>query len=96
MKRIFLVVIGGMLLLMGAVSMLTPIPGGTFMLAGGMAILICTSPLFQLCMQALRTRFSFFNRMMSWMEEKTGERLGGALKLTQPGCQPKYGDHRSP
>jgi len=36
--------------------------------AGGMVILICASPLFRLCMQALRTRFRFFNRMMSWME----------------------------
>ena len=96
MKRIFLVVIGGVLLLMGAVSMLTPIPGATFMLAGGMVILICASPLFRLCMQALRTRFRFFNRMMSWMEEKTGERLGGALRLTQPGRQPEPGDRCSP
>ena len=86
-------VAGSLLLLMGTISMVTPIPGGTFMLAAGSVLLICASPWFRRCLQILRTRFGLFNRIMTWMENKMGDRIGGVLKLTQPGYDPKPGDH---
>ena len=93
MKKAFFVVTGIVLLLLGTISMVTPIPGGTFMLALGSVLLICASPWFRRCLQLLRRRFKLFNRMMTWLENKTGERIGGVLKLTQTDYEPKPGDH---
>ena len=81
------------MLLLGTVSMVTPFPGGTFLLAGGSVLLICASPWFRQCLQYARVRISLFDRMMSWPESKMGERIGGVLKLTRPGYEPKPGDH---
>ena len=93
MKKSLAIIAGSLLLLLGTVSMVTPIPGGTFMLASGSVLLICSSPWFRRCLQFLREKFNRFNRLMSWMENKMPEKLGGVLKLTQPGYVPKPGDH---
>lgn len=84
---------GGLLFLMGTISMVTPIPGGTFMLASGSMLLICASPWFRRCLQFLREKFNRFNRVMTWMENKMPERIGSVLKLTKPGHVLKPGDH---
>jgi hypothetical protein len=81
------------MLLLGTVSMVTPIPGGTFLLAGGSVLLICASPWFRRCLQYARVRIAMFDRLMKWLECRTGERIGGVLKLTRPDYQPQSGDH---
>ncbi len=89
MKRVICISVGTLLLLLGA----TPIPGGTFMLAAGAVVLICASPWFRDCLQYFRGRFALFNRIMTWLENKTGERIGSILRLTKPGYKMKPGDH---
>lgn len=93
MKRMPLMSIGVLLLLLGTISMVSPIPGGTLMLATGTVLLICASPWFRRCLQFIRSRFKLFNRIMSWMENKMSTRISNILKLTQPGYEPKPGDH---
>ncbi len=75
------------MLLLGVVSLLTPVPGGTVMIAGGLTTLICTSPKAQFCIQYMRSRLSWFNRVVFWIESKVGKRvqiMGDALKKTRP------------
>lgn len=88
MKRMFTIVAGIVLLLLGSV-----LPGGSFLLAMGTMLLICASPWFRQCLQWLRTRYTWINKMMTWLENKMGDRIGSVLKLTKPGYEPKPGDH---
>jgi len=89
MKRVALMILGTLMLLLGAISMVTPFPGGTFLLAAGSVLLICSCPWFRLCLQYARARFTLFDRMMVWLESRMGERIGTVLKMTQPGYRPK-------
>lgn len=88
MKRFIVMFVGVLLLLIGTVA-----PGGTFIMASGTMMLICSSPWFRQCLQFFRGRFRWFNRMMTWMENKMPKKVGGVLKLTTPGYVPKPGDH---
>ena len=93
MTKAFTIAFGILLLILGTISMVSPIPGGVFMLSFGSVLLICSSPWFRRCLQFLRTRFSRFNKVMMWMENKMGRKIGDILKLTQPGYKPQPGDH---
>ena len=74
-------------ILVGFVSMVTPIPGGTILIAGGLTALICSSPSARYCLMWIRTRAGWFNKAMFWLESKVGTRVkvvGGALAQTHP------------
>ena len=74
-------------LLIGIVSMVTPIPGGTFLITVSLTALICSSPRARRFLQILRTRAEFLNKSILWMEEKIGDRIsivGNALRQTRP------------
>lgn len=74
-------------ILFGLVSMLTPIPGGTILIAGGLTTLICSSPSARYCLMWIRARVSWFNKLIFWLEEKVGVRIkiiGTALGKTHP------------
>ena len=67
--------------------MVTPIPGGTFLIAGGLTTLICTSPRARLCLRFFRSRFGFLDKLFVWLENKVGTRVavvGNALRKTRP------------
>ena len=67
--------------------MVTPIPGGTFMIAMSISALICSSTKAQTYMRALRTKFTRFNKFIFWLENKVGVRIkfiGIALGNTRP------------
>lgn len=74
-------------LLIGIVSMVTPIPGGTFLIAVSLTALICSSSRARRCLQILRTRLAFLNKTILWVEEKMGDRVrivSNALRQTRP------------
>ena len=74
-------------LVIGIVSMVTPIPGGTFMIALSVSTLICSNARAQRVMQMLRTRYNYFNKIILWLEIKVGVRIkfiGIALEKTRP------------
>lgn len=74
-------------ILLGLISMVTPIPGGTLLIAGGLTALICSSPSARFCIMWIRARINWFNRLIFWLEEKVGTRIkiiGTALNKTRP------------
>jgi len=74
-------------ILFGMISMVTPIPGGTILIAGGLTALICSSPSARFCLMWVRSRVNWFNKLIYWLEEKVGSRIkiiGVALGKTHP------------
>ena len=75
------------IVLLGAVSMVTPIPGGTLFIAVGISMLICSSPMAQAYVRYLRTKNNRMNKIVFWLENKVGVRInfiGTALWKTRP------------
>ena len=67
----------------------TPFPGGTLGLAAGLSILVCVSLPFALFLQGLRGRFSRFNQLLYWVENRMGERWTRGLRFTRPDADPR-------
>lgn len=87
MINLLLTVVSLLLLFIGVISMVTPIPGGTFLIAISISILICSNAKAQACMRFFRTKYNTFNRSIFWLEGKIGTRvkfIGTALQKTQP------------
>ena len=84
MARTLCIVAGILLLILGLISLVSPIPGSTFFTASGMTLLICVSPWFRRCIYLGRGRLRFFNKVMTFLEEHTGQRIGDVLKKTRP------------
>lgn len=77
-------IVGSLLLVLGAISMFTSIPGGVVLLALGTAMLICSSTRFAHWIQKRRSNNPWLDRGMHWLEERTGTRVSGALSRTRP------------
>ena len=73
-----------LLLVFGAVSMLTPVPGGTVAIAFALVLLICTSERFARAVRNLRVRTPRVNAVMTWLEDRAGQRMGQILRTTRP------------
>jgi len=92
MINLLVTLVSLLILLIGIVSMVTPIPGGTFMIAISVSTLICSNTRAQRIMRQLRTKYSAFNRMVFWLEKKVGGRvkfIGIALEKTRPQTEVK-------
>ena len=94
MRKVLLIT-GFILITIGAISMITPIPGSTFLIATGSGLVICTSKRVERWIKKMRGTHVHFNNTLTWLENKMGERIGGTLKLTQPDYEPKLGDHET-
>ena len=87
MINLLLTVLATLGLIFGLFSMVTPIPGGTLIIAASVSLLICVSPTAQFCLRFLRTRFQFLNKSFFFLEEKIGTKINfvsSALKKTRP------------
>lgn len=87
MINLIVTVFASVVLLIGIVSMVSPIPGGVVMIAGSLTALTCTSPRARRCLQFMRTRINVLNKSILWIEEKVGHRIGivgRALRQTRP------------
>lgn len=82
--RIVVAIVGTVFLVLGTLSMFTPIPGGFIPLGLGIAMLICTSPMFQRWLTHRRENNAWLNKWMSWLETHLGARLNDALRRTRP------------
>ena len=85
--NIIISIISMLALVLGFISLVTPIPGGTLFIAGGLTGLICSNARARLCVKWLRTRFNWFNKMIAWLDKKVGTRIkliGTALQQTTP------------
>ena len=87
MVNLLVTVFASVILVIGLISMVTPVPVGTFMISVSLTMLICSSPRAQRCIKFFRERASWFNKMFDWLEAKVGTRIsfvGKALKQTRP------------
>ncbi len=82
--KIGLITLASAMLILGILSMLTPLPGGTLLIAGGCALLICTSETAAKKIKHVRREKAWVNRPMTWMEGKLGRRLSGPMRRTRP------------
>ena len=82
--RIVILVTGTILLLIGLISMVTPIPGGTLLITVGGGMVICSSNTAAKYIQTCRAKFNRLDRSMAWLENKMGERLSSPLRRTRP------------
>lgn len=86
--RIILLIAGIICLGLGLVSMVTPIPGGTILLAIGAALVICTSPHARAWVRKQRSRYPRFHSIMEWLEKKSPTKIEDALHRTRPDYDP--------
>jgi hypothetical protein len=94
MKSLVLTIIASFTLLIGLISMLTPIPGGIFIVAFSLTSLTCTSPRARSIILYMREKNNFINKIFFILEDKVGSRItiiGDALKQTQPNTRIEQG-----
>ena len=75
MARWFGLILGLVLLLLGVVALVSPIPIGIFFIGAGLALLICVSPMARKKLQQIRTRHHGVNRRIMQLETKIENRL---------------------
>lgn len=89
MLKLLLTILASTTLLVGSLSMLTPIPGGTIVIAVSLTVLIYTSPTARRILRAIRSN-PHINNAFAWIELKVGQRfpiVGDALARTRPYCR---------
>jgi len=89
MMRILCILLGVLLLALGLISLISPIPGSTFFTAAGLTLLICASPWFREGVRQCRARLTFVDKLLTWIENHAGKRIGGVLASTRPGSPPQ-------
>ena len=82
--RLVTLITGIVLLVIGLISMPTPIPGGTFLITVSAGMIICSSDTAARYIQSFRAKFNRFDRAVFWLENKMGERLSEPLRRTRP------------
>ena len=87
MKVILTKIAAGFLFVLGLVSLVSPIPGAFIFLACSLTLTISVSPYAQFCVQWIRSRVSWINKFLYWLERRTGDRIkmiGQTLPKTHP------------
>jgi len=85
--KVLLIIIAYILIFLGTISIISPIPGAVLLLAVGLSLLICTSTAAASCIRFTRNKSSKLNILMSWIENHSGERMGSILKQTRPDAE---------
>lgn len=87
MKIIITKIAAVALFFLGLISLVSPIPGAFIFLACSLTLSISVSTYAQFCVQWVRSRVSFINKFLFWLEKKTGDRIkmiGDTLPKTHP------------
>ena len=82
--KVLFIIVSSILLVIGLVSMVTPIPGGSLLIAMGLTLLICVSETAARFVMACRSRVSFLNKAIVWVETHVPEKLSAGLRRTRP------------
>ena len=82
--QLLLIIISYILIFLGAISLISPIPGAVLLMAVGLSLLICTSTVAANCIRFTRGKYFRLNKVMSWLENRSGERMGSILRQTRP------------
>ncbi len=87
MKIILTKIAAFVLFVLGLISLVSPIPGAFIFLACSLTLTISVSTYAQFCVQWVRSRVSWINKFLFWLERKTGKRIkmiGETLPKTHP------------
>ncbi len=82
--QLLLIILSYVLIFLGAISLISPIPGAVLLMAVGLSLLICTSTVAASCIRFTRDKYFRLNKVMSWLENRFGERMGSILRQTRP------------
>lgn len=82
--KFIITVLASLIILIGFVSMFTPMPGGTLLIVAGCTLLICSSERAANKVRSLRETIPIFNKGLTWVEDKMGARISGPMRATRP------------
>jgi len=82
--KLLQIIISYILIIVGAISLISPIPGAALLMAVGLSLLICTSTVAASCIRLTRGKYVRLNQTMAWLENRAGERMGPILRRTRP------------
>lgn len=75
MIKFLLTALGILLMLIGMLAFISPLPFGIVIMALGLSVLVCVEPHARRLLQRLRTRSESLNRHLHWCENKLEDRL---------------------
>ena len=90
MKKTIIQIGAFILFILGFISLFSPLPGATIIFACSLALLISVIPYVQFCVQWIRSRVSWINRSMYFLEEKGGKHVK-MIRETLPKTHPLEG-----
>ncbi len=74
-------------LVFAVISLITPLPGGLIVISFSLATLICVNSKAQSCVRYIRSKYSFVNRALNFIQRKIGSKvhfIRDALQRTEP------------
>ena len=80
-------IIAAIALLLGFISLVTPVPGGLIVISFSLTALICVNSKAQSCVRYFRSKSKITNKALGFLQEKVGSRIqfiGDALRRTDP------------
>ena len=89
MRNMIVVLLAIACLIIGLAFSLTPIPLGTPLVALALVVLIATNRFAARWMVIARMRIGIVDRMMAWLEDHSGPRIGRILRRTRPQRMPR-------
>lgn len=87
-KRLILIVVSIVCLVVGAITLPTPLPIGIVLIAVGLALLILSSKTFRNMIRRLRVRYPSFDDKLRKAEAYLPRPLQRALKISAPRARP--------
>ena len=87
MLNAILSVVALIVLILGVISLVSPIPGGLLVIAFSVTTLICVNAKAQACVLYFRSKYEFVNKIFTFLQNKIGSRIhfiGDALRRTEP------------
>ncbi len=89
MRNMIVILLAIACLIIGLAFSLTPIPLGTPLVALALVVLIATNRFARRWLVIARMRFAVVDRMMVWLEDHSGTRIGRILRRTRPQRMPR-------
>ncbi|MEM9220875.1 MAG: hypothetical protein AAGB11_00540 [Pseudomonadota bacterium] len=83
-KKLIYIAIAGVCLLVGLLTVWTPLPTGVPLIAVGVVLLVTVSATARRLMKGARSRSHRLDRGMSFVEERVGRNMSTMLKRTRP------------
>lgn len=84
MRRIAILTVSAICIVLGLLTVWTPIPSGVPLLAVGIFLLLTVSPRAKKALRNIRTRVPRIDRGIEWVEARAHRSMAVTLKRTRP------------